>query len=138
MMVGGAAAICSAALGGCSPRRSSRKPACGTLEIPREQPISVGSVTRVADQIFVIRDRLGIYALSAICTHQACVLVFEDGELLCDCHYATFDLFGAVTNGPAEKPLAHYPITRNPSGQLVVTLCEAPPTARLPVPESAP
>jgi Rieske Fe-S protein len=52
-------------------------------------------------------------ALSATCTHAACILRYEasPAELHCDCHGANFDLGGAVLRGPTTIPLPLYAAT---------------------------
>jgi Rieske Fe-S protein len=48
-----------------------------------------------------------VHAFSAICTHQGCrVDRVADGQITCPCHGSRFDAAtGAVTNGPASRPL---------------------------------
>ncbi len=50
-------------------------------------------------------------ALSAICTHQGCLITGYDSgnkKFLCPCHGSTFNLNGQVSNGPAQRPLTQY------------------------------
>lgn len=60
-------------------------------------------------------------ALSATCTHQACILQFEASanQLHCNCHNADFDLTGAVLRGPTIIPLPVYGATPGPDGIVV-------------------
>ena len=135
-MLGGAAGLLLAS--GCRTKPAhtapSPPPPSGPqqIELPADQQFEVGSVTRIDSRVFVARDERGIYALSAICTHQGCELVFEEGQILCDCHYSTFDLDGAVTNGPAKEPLANYTVSRRPTGEILITLRQVRVGARLP------
>jgi Rieske Fe-S protein len=47
-----------------------------------------------------------VVAHTAICTHQGCTVNANGAALKCPCHGSGFDAFtGAVTNGPASKPL---------------------------------
>jgi nitrite reductase/ring-hydroxylating ferredoxin subunit len=50
---------------------------------------------------FIVNVEGEIRALSAICTHRACTLVFRErwGDLRCPCHGASFDLEGRLANG---------------------------------------
>lgn len=56
----------------------------------------------------VIRDAGGgLKALSAVCTHAGCTVGYENGQIACPCHGATYDAqTGAVTSGPAPRSLA--------------------------------
>ena len=58
----------------------------------------------------LFRTKTGVFAYSAICTHQGCTVTYKSAskKLVCPCHGAQFDPFsnGAVTTGPAETPLA--------------------------------
>lgn len=56
----------------------------------------------------VINDfNAGIYALSAVCTHQECIVKWDEKrrELMCPCHGAIFDIFGHVKKSPATRDL---------------------------------
>ncbi|HLT28964.1 MAG TPA: FAD-dependent oxidoreductase, partial [Myxococcaceae bacterium] len=68
-----------------------------------------GRVVRVADHdVALSRDTDGtLHAVSAICTHMACRVAFNDAEKSwdCPCHGSRFALDGAVLNGPATRPL---------------------------------
>ena len=53
-----------------------------------------------------------LYAFSAICTHEGCVVGCRDKIIKCDCHQATFDnKTGEPTGGPADGALQNYPVT---------------------------
>jgi thiosulfate dehydrogenase [quinone] large subunit len=46
-------------------------------------------------------------ALSAICTHAGCTVGYQNGQIACPCHGATYDATtGQVTGGPAPRALA--------------------------------
>lgn len=50
-------------------------------------------------------------ALSAICTHQGCLITGYDSgnkHFVCPCHGSTFGLNGQVVNGPAQRALPQY------------------------------
>ena len=51
-------------------------------------------------------------AYSAVCTHQGCTVVYQNGQLLCPCHGSVFDPSkgGAVLSGPAPSPLPQIPV----------------------------
>lgn len=85
----------------------------------------VNSVT--ADRVnryFLIRlDDGGFLALSIICSHLGCsVLWKEDKEqFLCPCHSSAFDKFGNVINSPAPRALDYFPVIIE-SGKVMVDL----------------
>ena len=57
---------------------------------------------------WVIRtERDQLIALSAVCTHLRCILRWDADrrELICPCHWGTFDLNGNVLAGPPSRPL---------------------------------
>jgi cytochrome b6-f complex iron-sulfur subunit len=63
-------------------------------------------------------------ALSAICTHQGCVVnTYDSGsnQFVCPCHGSHFDTSGNVVQGPAPAPLTKYQ-TSFSNNQLVITL----------------
>ena len=67
-------------------------------------------------------------ALSARCTHHGCVVAYQDTqkEFVCPCHGGTFDIAGAVVQGPPRIPL--YPLETKVSSKkhlLVVPLSQA-------------
>jgi Rieske Fe-S protein len=70
---------------------------------------ATGSVSLIAAQrLFVLRDADGLYAMTAVCTHQQCTVGTGQDRLPCPCHGSVFDLDGKVVNGPAVRPLVHY------------------------------
>jgi rieske iron-sulfur protein len=66
----------------------------------------------------------GVVAYSAFCTHQGCDVsawLPDEKNLMCFCHFSKFAPLkhGAVSNGPAAKPLAALPL-KVEDGKLVV------------------
>ena len=59
---------------------------------------------------FLFRTKTGVFAYSAICTHQGCTVEYLKAgkKLVCPCHRASFDPFngGKVVSGEANFPLA--------------------------------
>ena len=52
-----------------------------------------------------------VVALVAVCTHQGCTVVVDGEALFCPCHGSVFSTEdGSVTVGPAEEPLAEFPV----------------------------
>jgi Rieske Fe-S protein len=70
------------------------------------------------------RDAGGLYALSALCTHAACMLVLgqpgSTDALVCPCHGSKFDSDGGVTSGPAVLPLPHFAVDLAADGTIVI------------------
>lgn len=63
--------------------------------------------------ILVIRDAgNAVVAVNPTCTHQGCLVNWkaEQKAFVCPCHNAAFASDGKVTNPPAQKPLATYPV----------------------------
>jgi Rieske Fe-S protein len=85
--------------------------------------LSVGALL-VMTNVAVARDANGVYGMSAVCTHEGCLL--DDGAdtiaagLGCPCHGSTFDGNGIVTGGPARSPLQHYAVTIAADGSITV------------------
>jgi len=71
---------------------------------------------------FLIKDAGGIYAMTAICTHQGCTVGLPVGtQITCPCHGSQYSLGGANLVGPATNPLAHFAVSEaTPGGALVV------------------
>ena len=85
------------------------------------------------DQLFVVRDAQGIYALTDVCTHQFCPVAYQSGSktFFCSCHGSVYDANGQVTMGPAFSPLVHYAVCIDSNGDVVVdTGTEVDPSTR--------
>jgi cytochrome b6-f complex iron-sulfur subunit len=87
-------------------------------------------------KVLIGRDAGGLYALSAICTHQSCNLnakgTIQATGVHCNCHGSSFDDLGNVTQGPATKPLPAYALALGCDGQLYAdTLTKVPSSTRL-------
>jgi thiosulfate dehydrogenase [quinone] large subunit len=57
----------------------------------------------------LFRTKTGVFAYSAICTHEGCSVAYKSStkKLICPCHAAQFDPFAnaKVVSGPAERAL---------------------------------
>jgi Rieske Fe-S protein len=62
-------------------------------------------------RVIVIRDQVGVMAVSAICTHEGCVVSLQSDSLVCECHNSVFTMEGDVIQGPAKQPLPHFKVT---------------------------
>ncbi|MBL8680403.1 MAG: Rieske 2Fe-2S domain-containing protein [Myxococcales bacterium] len=111
-----------------------------SLECPRG--IAVGAASAVAvgarrilavERLIVARDARGLFSMSATCTHSGCLVELDDAGYLCPCHSSRFGDDGAVANGPATQPLAHYALCVRSDGTLVVDVfTQVPPATRVP------
>jgi Rieske Fe-S protein len=58
---------------------------------------------------YLFRTKAGVFAYSAICTHQGCTVDYLKAgkKLICPCHGGSFDPFNSakVVAGPPERPL---------------------------------
>ena len=71
--------------------------------------------------IYIYRDRKGLKAVSAVCTHLGCILRVSESGFRCPCHGSRFNLKGEVQSGPAVRNLEWYEINREPDGRIVVS-----------------
>jgi nitrite reductase/ring-hydroxylating ferredoxin subunit len=71
-----------------------------------------GGVIDATLRVVVARDGGGLYAMSAVCPHNGCVVIVESGaSTSCPCHGSTFDNNGVRTRGPATRSLIHHPLS---------------------------
>jgi len=83
----------------------------------------VGSVTYLrANRFYISRVDKGFLAMSDICPHLACIVLWmpddpsedklvEKGRFNCPCHVSTFDRYGEVKSGPSPRPMDLHPVT---------------------------
>ncbi len=77
-----------------------------------------GGVVKIADRdsrraLYVRRLEDGGYlAVSAICTHQGCVVRSTGNGFRCPCHGSAYTRDGRVVNGPATRPLTTFAVER--------------------------
>lgn len=79
--------------------------------------------TRIAlgdRRICVVREGNRLAAVSITCTHLGCIVGIADTGYACPCHGSRFDQDGAVTGGPAPRPLPWFKVTLAPNGELEV------------------
>jgi cytochrome b6-f complex iron-sulfur subunit len=82
--------------------------------------------------VLIGRDAGGLYALTAICTHQQCDMSAVDAQgpygqilgggkdIVCLCHGSEFGATGTVVHGPASTALRAYPLALGCDGYLYV------------------
>ena len=93
------------------------------LGYPNE--FSVGEVSekyKSAYRIWVVREKDGIYVLSAICTHLGCTPRWLNAEdkFKCPCHGSGFKKTGVNFEGPAPRPLERFGVALADDGRLLV------------------
>ena len=112
-------------------------PINGKLYAGQTSKFAVGTATWFScSRTFVLRDAAGLYAMTSICTHEQCDVMFAPAthDFQCPCHLSTFDFNGAVTMSPATAPLVHYLVTVDADGNVIVDLQTTVPAAtRVPV-----
>ena len=74
------------------------------------------------EKLFIVRDKLGLRAMSAVCTHLGCTVGTKRDGYHCPCHGSRFGPDGANLEGPAPRPLVWYALSLSGSGALVVDL----------------
>lgn len=92
------------------PERREFNPGRLRLRVGRVDDFAVGQGKQVqlgSRPIWVLRLRSGFIALSAICTHQGCIVDWDEKRQLlrCPCHGGLFDLHGNVIAGLPQRPL---------------------------------
>jgi nitrite reductase/ring-hydroxylating ferredoxin subunit len=124
-LLAGAGALTLGAVAGCSSYGNEAaapvsEPSPGSpLAKTSEIPVGGGKIFDEA-RVVVTQPTAGTFkAFSGVCTHQGCLVnKIESGVISCPCHGSEFTLEGAVSQGPAEEPLA--PQTIRVSGTEIV------------------
>ena len=130
------AVIAASVLGGCASLVTRTvTPVDGALRLALvhypELTADAGSLKVVAkgaaDPIYVLAlGNRRFAALSPICTHLGCTVEIEESRLVCPCHGSNYDREGRVLRGPAEHPLARYPVELAADDVLVINLRAGP------------
>ncbi len=109
-------------MAGCG--SSTGSPPSGRVGGGKVSDLKLDTLQVLGSNVVVGRDSGGIYAMSAICTHQGCILEDTAGTvaagLYCACHGSSFDGNGEVTHGPARQALPHYQVTIAADGTITV------------------
>ena len=74
------------------------------------------------EKLFIVRDKRGLRAMSAVCTHLGCTVGTKKDGYHCPCHGSRFAADGANLDGPAPRPLVWYALSLSGAGALVVDL----------------
>ncbi|MCB1214794.1 MAG: Rieske 2Fe-2S domain-containing protein [Deltaproteobacteria bacterium] len=72
--------------------------------------------------VWIIREKGGMYALLAVCTHLGCTprWLASDNKFKCPCHGSGFKRSGINFEGPAPRPLERLKITLSPQGKILI------------------
>ena len=72
--------------------------------------------------VWIVRDKKSIYALSTVCTHLGCTpnWLSSEKKFKCPCHGSGFRITGINFEGPAPRPLERYRIYLANDGQIMV------------------
>ena len=82
---------------------------------------AAGTVTAVPEaRAYIAHDELGLFAVSAVCTHLGCTVNRLGEKYDCPCHGSQFNAGGFVLNGPARLPLERLELTLSPEGLVVL------------------
>jgi len=82
--------------------------------VGKPEEVAAGTVlVLLRKKIYVVRNDVGFYALSSVCTHLGCMTRYEAERhgFFCPCHGSQYTLDGKVRVGPAPKPLPRVQIT---------------------------
>ncbi len=89
----------------------------------RPEDYPMGSVTLISSRkVWIVREKEGIYALIAECTHLSCQpRWFEEQQVFkCACHGGQFYKNGVNFAGPPPRPLDRAHISMSEDGRLIV------------------
>jgi Rieske Fe-S protein len=110
--------LCGAGLAGsvlaCGGGDGSAEP-FGDVSAGLTTDLPVGTIKAVGSSpVLIARDAGGLYALTSSCTHQGGTVRVGGTTtkvLTCPNHGSRFDANGAVTMGPATRPLTHFAVS---------------------------
>ena len=116
-----AATGCCGVMSGC--KFPDPTPPRGQVDVgaPTDYPKD-GAYDRLAKTwgIIIIRKGPELMALSAVCTHEKCIVQPVPEGFRCPCHNSGYNDSGGVIRGPSIRPLDRFPITLNSGGHLIV------------------
>ena len=110
---------------GPAPRDAGPVLGPGDITAGNVSGLAVGGLNAISGRTVAIgRDAMGVYALTLVCTHQGCTAAPAGAtgarQINCPCHGSQFDRNGAVIQGPAGRPLVHFAVTIDASGNIIV------------------
>ncbi len=83
------------------------------LSLSQYSSLNTAGSSKIVQNILIINTGTKMVALSSICTHQGCSVVYNSGagDIYCPCHGSVFSTSGSVLVGPAPSPLRSYPVS---------------------------
>lgn len=90
--------------------------------LPDTYAMGVDERFKDAYRCWIVRNNLGFYALSTVCTHLGCTPNWLQAEqkFKCPCHGSGYYITGVNFEGPAPRPLPRFNITLADDGQMQV------------------
>jgi cytochrome b6-f complex iron-sulfur subunit len=82
-----------------------------TLDLNSHPMLNSSGGYTIGNNIIVANANNTLIAVSSICTHQGCTVMYASNEFQCPCHGSAFSDNGSVINGPATTPLQQYSTT---------------------------
>lgn len=101
----------------------SAGPTCGTGATDVGAPstfILNKPVYTSSGRFFVVRDAGGLFAVTALCTHEGAVCTISGSDYRCPRHGALFTFDGTIVSGPVSTPLKHYSMCTLANGHVGV------------------
>ena len=117
-------AACGLALTACGESGAEAKPGLKGRVLAKTADVPVGGGKLIEDlKIVLTQPSAGVYkAFSAVCPHKGCsVSTPKDNVIRCACHGSEFATdSGKAMQGPANAPLAAFPVKVEGDGIVVV------------------
>jgi cytochrome b6-f complex iron-sulfur subunit len=96
-----------------------------TFKAGKTDDYVIGEVSekfKLSKQVWIVREKTGLYALLAVCTHLGCTprWLASESKFKCPCHGSGFRKSGVNFEGPAPRPLERLKITVNDEGEILI------------------
>lgn len=123
-MMGATIASGAATQAGCSSDDSGSGSSARPQAPTNARDVKEGFFGVVRKGVLLGRDAGGLYAMTAICTHNQCDLTqygeFGGAGIMCSCHGSMFSPTGERLRGPAVDSLKHFRVDVAPDGTISV------------------
>jgi thiosulfate dehydrogenase (quinone) large subunit len=105
--------VAAVGLGRLFPKQAAVAVSAGPAKIIEDSALAIGKIhnftSKSGSPAVLFKSKTGVYAYSAVCTHEGCTVTFNSASknLQCACHGAVFDpqSDGKALTGPTNKPL---------------------------------